>query len=89
MNGLQKAIDQVGIDAVSKAIPAGSRIGMCDIHGAYMVHSASELVCPICPVLPDANGETATDIEHYIDIQDAMTGLGGTNPGQKVNPYGI
>lgn len=83
MNGLQKAIDQIGIDAVSKAIPAGSRIGMCDIHGAYMVHSNSELVCPVCPSTPPANGESATDIEHYIDIREAV-GIDGTNPHQKL-----
>jgi hypothetical protein len=88
-NGLQKAIDQIGKDAVIKAIPMGSRIGMCDLHGAYMVHSSSELCCPICPATPPANGETPTEVEHYIDLKNLLDPASGTNPGQKINPYGV
>ena len=84
-NQLQKAIDQIGKDAVSKAIPVGSRIGICDLHGAYMVNQASEMVCPICPSLPNANGTDATQVEHYID----MTPVQGTNPQQRINPMGV
>lgn len=82
---LQKAVDQIGMDAVRKAIPVGTKIGICDIHGAYMVHSASEMCCPICPNTPPANGTTATEVSHYIDMQPVQ----GTNPGQKINPYGV
>lgn len=75
-NELQKAVDQIGIDAVVKAIPSGTRIGMCDMHGAYMVNSESELTCPICPAIPAPNGVTATEVELYIDIRDALQRYG-------------
>lgn len=84
-NELQKAIDQIGQDAVSKAIPVGTRIGLCDLHGAYMVNMASEMICPICPPVPKANGTDATEVEHYIDMEPVQ----GTNPQQKLNPYGV
>jgi len=84
---LQKSIDQIGYDAVSKAIPLGAKIGMCTMHGAYMVHSEAEMCCPICPATPPANGTTATAVEHFINI-NPMQEL-GTNPQQKVNPYGV
>ena len=82
---LQKAIDQIGYDAVSKAIPLGAKIGMCTMHGAYMVHSEAEMCCPICPATPPANGTTATAVEHYINVRS----FDGINPGQRVNPHGI
>jgi hypothetical protein len=85
MNGLQKAIDQIGELAVRKAIPQGYGIGRCTLHGAYMVAPTQEPCCPICPATPPANGTTATDVEHYIDMQPVK----GANPQQQVNPYGV
>lgn len=88
-SGLQKAIDQIGEDAVRKSIPLGAKIGMCDLHGAYMVNIGSEMVCPICPTVPEPNGTNATDIDHYIDVKEFVDPTSGINPGQKLNPLGI
>lgn len=87
MNELQKAVNQIGYDAVSKAIPLGARLGNCDIHGVYMVNSEAEICCPICPNTPPANGTTATQVEHFINV-NPMQAV-GTNPQQKINPYGV
>lgn len=82
---LQKAIEQLGEEVVRKSVThAGISIGFCDLHGHYGFTTTKS-----CPACPSANGVTATEVEHYIDIADAMTGMGGTNPGQKVNPYGV
>ena len=74
---LQKAMDQIGEEAVIKAIPAGAKLGRCDVHGAYLV--MGEACCPICP---DPNGMDATQVEHYINLREAV-GIDGTNPQQK------
>lgn len=84
MHSLQKAISQIGIDAVQKSlIPLGARIGRCDMHGSYLIMPGAEPSCPLCPPTPPANGETASDVELYIDM-DPIHNL-GTNPQQKIN----
>lgn len=79
-NALQKACDQVGKDAVEKSL--GIALKNCDVHGAYIGDT-----CPLCPKLPDANGTTATEVEHFINVNPSQQL--GTNPGQKLNPYGV
>lgn len=84
-NGLQKAIDQVGMDAVQKSIThSGMTLGFCDLHGHYLFSNPA--TCPLCP---NPNGASASDIEHVIDIKEAISPTAGTNPGQKLNPTGI
>lgn len=84
-NVLQKAIQEIGIDAVQKSITgAGMAMGFCDLHGHYAFTKVAD-----CPVCPSPNGTTATEVEHYIDIKDAIDPTSGHNPGQVVNPTGI
>ena len=79
---LQQVINQVGLDAVKKSLIApGLHLGSCTIHGAYAYSAATSPVCPLCPTI-DANGTTATQVEHYIDL-DFSYAL-GTNPQQKL-----
>lgn len=85
MNQLQKIINQVGYEAVAKSIThAGMSIGFCDLHGHYNFTSSAS-----CPTCPNPNGTDATEVEHYIDIKEAISPTAGTNPGQKANPTGI
>lgn len=83
--GLQKAMEQIGEDAVRKSIPQGYGIGRCSIHGAYLIAPTVEPLCPVCPSVPAPNGLSATNIEHYIDMEPVK----GTNPQQQINPYGV
>ena len=76
-NELQKAVDQLGKDTVEKSI--GVPVSCCDVHGCY--------VGDTCPLCPKANGTGANDVEHFIDM-NPMQQL-GTNPQQKLNPFGI
>lgn len=76
---LQVAIDQLGIETVSKSIShAGMSIGFCDLHGHYGFTTNKS-----CPACPSANGVTATEVEHYINVREAV-GIDGTNPQQKL-----
>lgn len=77
VNELQKAIDQIGFDAVRKSIPQAI-IGLCDMHGHYMSSSNTESKCPGCMATPSGmgNGVTASDVEHYIDLRDGMAAMG-------------
>lgn len=80
---LQKAITEIGLEGVTKAIThAGMSLGFCDVHGHYVF---TKTAC--CPICPPANGTTATEVEHYINV-DPLQNL-GTNPQQKMNPLGI
>lgn len=82
---LQKAIDQIGMEAVQKSIThAGISIGFCDLHGHYGF--TTDKTCPLCP---SANGQTATEVEHFINIKEAIDPTAGINPGQKANPTAI
>lgn len=90
---LQKAVDQIGIDAVMKSLGPSVALGFCDMHGHYTMPQrtmdtpegkAPPISCPSCPPNP-ANGTSATDVELYIDI-DPSQNL-GTNPQQKVPTY--
>lgn len=78
-NGMQNVMDQIGYDAVAKSIThAGMSIGFCDVHGHYGF--TTDKSCPACP---SANGVTATDVEHYINVREVV-GIDGTNPQQKL-----
>lgn len=85
---VQKAIEQIGYDAVAKSLGV-HHLGFCDVHGAYVIpvqtsedhiHTAND-GCPLCPTNP-ANGTSATEVSHYIDM-DPSHNL-GTNPQQKI-----
>lgn len=82
-NNIQTAIDQVGIEAVSKSIGAVA-LGNCDLHGMYAV--VGDTGCPLCP---NANGTTASEVEHFLDIKALYDPTSGHNPGQVANPTGI
>lgn len=84
---LQKAINQIGLEAVKKSlVPYGNvLIGFCDVHGSYAYKDDNHGLCPLCPRL-DNQGDTAEKVEHYINvnpIQDLK------NPQQKLNPHGV
>lgn len=96
-SGIQKAIDQLGIEAVLKSIAPSAGLGFCDVHGHYMlpartVHLGTDkgaietevAGCKLCP--PNlANGTSATEVELVIDL-DPDKNL-GTNPQQKKTSY--
>jgi hypothetical protein len=82
-NNIQKAIDQIGEYAVSKAIGAAV-LHRCEIHGMYACPTGQEPSCPLCP---DPNGTDATQVEHYIDMKNFLDPTSGTNPQQKA--YGV
>lgn len=82
-NNIQKAIDQVGYEAVMKSM-GGIQLGNCTMHGQYAM--VSDGTCPICP---NPNGTTPTEVEHYINIKDMVDPASGANPGQVINPTGI
>lgn len=78
-NNIQHAIEQVGIDAVQKSLGTMA-LGNCDVHGHYLM--GTEATCPLCPA---PNGTTATQVEHFINVNP----IDGTNPQQKINPLGF
>ena len=80
MNHLQKAIDQLGMEAVQKSL-GPIAIGRCSIHGAYAYNivkaGMSAAPCPICPSIPSTpsgmgNGDTASDVQLYIDVTNTL-----------------
>lgn len=82
-NGLQEVIAQIGIDGLQKSMPH-IHVGNCDLHGQYAFEKE-----PSCPLCPTPNGETATHVEHFLDIKNVSDHTSGHNPGQKANPYGL
>ncbi len=84
---LEKVISQIGLGMVLKSIPAGYTIHNCELHGRYMSAPNTKVSCSLCPATPPANGTDASTVEHYIQIDPAHNL--GTNPNQKINPYGI
>ena len=82
MTPLQEAISQVGLDAVQKSMGTALLVAYCDLHGHYAHMKGEEASCPVCP---SANGVTATEVEHYINVQPIQ----GINPHQKMNPVGF
>jgi len=90
MTALQQVINQIGEDTVRKSIPVGYKIGRCDLHGSYLISPYSEELCPICPInRQPANGPTASDVSHYITINEELDPTTGTNPQQKSNPLAL
>jgi hypothetical protein len=73
-NGLQKSIDQIGLEGVVKYLPKGMKLHPCDLHGHFLSHySDTNPTCPLCiSHSPVAEGVTATEVEHYIDIRDMI-----------------
>lgn len=71
-NHIQKSIDQIGLEAVSRYLPKGMKLNPCDLHGAYLSHYKTDNpLCPLCTTASGGNGQTATDTEHYIDLRNA------------------
>lgn len=80
MNGLQKAIEQLGEITVQRYLPKGMAMHNCDIHGGFLSHyKDSNPLCPLC-ITPEtkANGTDASDVELYINLRDALAPA--TNP---------
>jgi len=71
---LSKAIDDIGLLAVARYLPKGYKIYPCDLHGHFLAHySDKNPLCPLCiHADPHANGTTATEIEHWIDLKDGI-----------------
>lgn len=70
-NHIQKAIDQIGLESISRYLPKGYKLCPCDLHGAYLTHyTAKEPLCPLCIKTGGGEGVTATQVEHYIDLRD-------------------
>lgn len=85
-SGLQKAIDQVGMDCVKERyLPRGMKLCDCPIHGAYLAHYTDDkMECPACAAIANANnggnGTTATQVEHLINVRDMVA--------PQTNPHG-
>lgn len=73
-NNLQKSIDQLSMDTVRRYLPKGMAIHPCDLHGHFLAHySNNNPTCPLCIKHdPQAEGTTASEVELYIDLRDAM-----------------
>jgi len=91
-SSLQKAIDQIGMEAVMKSLGPNMALGYCDVHGHYPLpaitskpgEEAPKVGCVLCP--PNlANGTNATVVELVINL-DPDKNL-GTNPQQKKTTY--
>lgn len=74
INGIQKSIEQLGEDAVLRYVPKGMKLHPCDIHGKFLAHyKDSNPLCPLCSAPSgNGNGTTASDIELFIDLKDAV-----------------
>ena len=87
---LADVVKSIGVDGVQKYLPKGMKLNYCDLHGHYLQHYSGDGLCPLCTGHnPEADGTTATQVEHYIDIRDAIDPTSGTNPQQKANPFGF
>lgn len=81
-NTIQKAIDQIGLDAVMGVVNPIGHLNFCDMHGHYATQgtqiNTDDGIPPIeeCPLCighdPSAEGTTATDVELYINLKDAI-----------------
>lgn len=72
-NDIQKAIDQIGQEGVTRYLPRGMKLHNCEMHGLYLQHYKNqEPCCPICAMSPatTGNGTTATEVEHYINLKE-------------------
>lgn len=75
-NGLQKSIEQMGKEQVSRYLPKGMRIHTCNMHGGFVAHYKNK--SPLCPLCikeappTEGNGITATQVELFIDMRDNM-----------------
>ncbi len=86
---INELVKSIGIGTVERYLPRGMKLGYCDMHGHYLKHYTSDGICPQCIGHdPKSDGTTASDMEHYIEIRQAL-GMDGINPQQKNNPYGV
>ena len=95
--GLQKSIDQIGLETVTRYLPKGMKLHNCEMHGMYASHyKETSPLCPICPSInPEGNGTTASQVELFIDLKDAI-GHNTTNtdnaiqdPTVHIHPLGV
>lgn len=73
-NAIQKSIDQIGLEAMVRYLPKGMKLHPCDMHGHFLTHyTNTEPLCPLCIKHdPSAEGTTATQVEHWIDLRDGI-----------------
>lgn len=73
-NNIQKAVDQIGELTVLRYLPKGMKLHDCPMHGKFLAHYKDENpLCPLCNMdSGSGNGTTATDMQHYIEIRDAV-----------------
>jgi len=71
---IQKSIEQIGLETVTKYLPKGMKLCQCDMHGGYLAHYTDKNpLCPLCQVATNAgNGTTASEVELYIDLHDMI-----------------
>lgn len=76
-NGLQKSMEQIGVESTLRYLPKGMKLCNCDVHGYYLAHyKTTNATCPLCPIQnPAANGTNATEVEHYIDLQHVVQSI--------------
>ncbi|AGR46887.1 hypothetical protein JL_4 [Bacillus phage JL] len=74
INDIQKSINQIGMEGVVRYLPKGMKLHPCDLHGSFLAHYKDELpTCPLCIQHNHAaEGTTATEVEHYINIRDLV-----------------
>lgn len=79
-NNLQKAIEQVGLEAIMKPYTPQFDLANCEMHGHYATPKGdTSTLCPICSMADTphsaGNGVTATEVEHYLDIKDVVEAI--------------
>ncbi len=79
--GLQKSIDQIGIDAVTRYLPKGAKLHSCPLHGHFLAHYKDvDPTCAMCTSTGAGEGTTATQMEHWIDMKDEVQHTVGFRP---------
>lgn len=86
---INDVIKSIGMDTTVRYLPKGMKLHACDVHGHFLAHYKDDNpLCSLCTARdPRSEGITASEVELYIDL-DPLQAL-GTNPQQKVNPYGV
>lgn len=73
-NEIQKSIDQIGMEGVTRYLPKGMKLHPCDLHGMFLAHYRdTNPLCPLCTQHDsNAEGTTATAVEHFINLRDMV-----------------
>lgn len=79
--GIQKSIDQIGIEAVTRYLPKGAKLHSCPLHGYFLAHyKDTDPICSACTSTGSGEGTTATSVEHWINIKDEVQHTVGYRP---------